>query len=230
MLNSQKQHGSFPYSTRWDTFQACKIIIGLLIFFTYNHNVSVTPSLCTKIVNWAFKPNWYLFTKTEQNCQCSLVFTKWRLILKEMVKQILLSVEWLASLALSCESYESDGLSQDEDAHDEDHNEEEPHEEAIHDLGDLPPLPNAKLCGSLILVRAGNELNVPAQSLVLTHTQGLHQDLPPVLPCSASPFTSHTFLFLSMLFSFSTGTFGLLWLPFMTSSSSLLVWVVNGHK
>lgn len=46
----------------------------------------------------------------------------------------------------------SDGLSQNEDAHEEDQEEEEPHEESIHDFGHFPPLSDAELCGSLVLV------------------------------------------------------------------------------
>ena len=124
----------------------------------------------------------------------------------------------------------SDGFSEDEDAHEEDHDEEEPHEEAIHHLGDLPPLPDAQLRGSLVLVWVGNVLNVPAQSLVLAHTLGFHPDLPPVPPDSTSLFTSYTFLLLDMLLSSSTGTSWLLLLHLVSSSSSFLLWVVDGHK
>lgn len=56
----------------------------------------------------------------------------------------------------------SDSLAHDEEAHEEDHDEEEPHEESVHNLGYLPPLTRTSLGGALVMVAAGDVLDVPA--------------------------------------------------------------------
>lgn len=78
------------------------------------------------------------------------------------------------------------GLAHNEEAHEEDHDEEEPHEESVHDLGHLPPLTRTSLSGTLVMIAAGDVLDVPAERLVLTHTLDAHHHLPPTPSLCAS--------------------------------------------